>query len=138
MSVSRISHAVRGILLAAFVLAALTAAAPHASAVAGDPHTTSVFQGVKANTGTVTHSKEGGKSVLTFSADFKVPDAPAPSWQVVDSQGNVYLLNQIKVKSGINRSVTVPSYVPDIAKVQIWCSYAEVLLGEASFPSPVK
>jgi hypothetical protein len=137
MSVSP-SRSVSGtILLAAFVMTAV-AASPVASASAGDQHTTSVFQGIKANTGTVTHSKEGGMSVLTFSDDFKVPDAPAPSWQVVDSKGNVYLLNQIKIKGGINRSVTVPSYVPDIAKVQIWCTYAEVLLGEASFSNPVK
>ena len=138
MSASRNRQVVRGILPAAFVIAALVAAAPLVSAMAGDPHTTSVFQGVKANTGTVTHSKEGGKNVLAFSDDFVVPDTPAPSWQVVDSKGNVYLLNQIKIKGGLNRKVTVPSYVPDIAKVQIWCSFAEVLLGEASFPSPVK
>jgi hypothetical protein len=30
----------------------------------------------------------------------------------------------------INTSITVPSYVADIAKVQIWCAWAEVLLGE--------
>jgi len=43
------------------------------------------------------------------------------------------------VKPGLNnRKITVPRYVPDIAKVQIWCSFAEVLLGEASFAQPVK
>jgi hypothetical protein len=36
-----------------------------------------------------------------------------------------------------NRTITVPAYVKDVAKVQIWCAYAEVLLGEASFASPV-
>jgi len=28
--------------------------------------------------------------------------------------------------------------VKDIAKVQVWCAFAEVLLGEAGFSSPVK
>jgi len=28
--------------------------------------------------------------------------------------------------------------VKDIAKVQVWCSFAEALLGEASFPAPLK
>jgi hypothetical protein len=32
----------------------------------------------------------------------------------------------------------VPSYVKDIAKVQVYCAFAEVLLGESSFNSPVK
>ncbi len=32
---------------------------------------------------------------------------------------------------------TVPSYIPDIAKVQIGCAWAEVLLGEASVGKPV-
>jgi len=31
----------------------------------------------------------------------------------------------------------VPSYVRDIARVQIWCAFAETLLGEASFETPV-
>ncbi len=29
-------------------------------------------------------------------------------------------------------------YIADVAKVQIWCSWAEALLGEAAFESPVK
>lgn len=138
MSLSSSRRVSRGILFAAFVAAALAAATPLTQAAMADAHMTSVFQGSKANTGTVTHSKEGGVSVLTFSDDFKVPDTPAPHWQVVDSHGNVYLLNQIRIKGGINKTIHVPTYVPDIAKVQIWCSFAEVVLGEASFPSPVK
>jgi len=31
----------------------------------------------------------------------------------------------------------VPKYVKNVAKVQIWCAFAEVNLGEASFSSPV-
>jgi hypothetical protein len=102
-------------------------------------HTTGPFMGVKANTGTATHTKVNGRNVLTVSDDFVVPDTPAPHWQVVDSKGNVYLLQQFKIKGDkTNRSITVPAYVKDVAKVQVWCSFAEALLGEASFPAPVK
>jgi hypothetical protein len=56
----------------------------------------------------------------------------------VDSKGNTYLLNQMKVKGGTHREIKVPAYIHDIAKVQVWCSFAEVLLGEAKFEKPVK
>jgi hypothetical protein len=106
--------------------------------IAAEGHSTSKFQGIKANTGTASHSKEGNRDFLAVSDDFKIPDTPAPHWQVVDSKGNVYLLNQLRIKDGkTNRKIPVPSYVHDVAKVQIWCSFAEALLGEASFPQPV-
>ncbi len=61
-----------------------------------------------------------------------------PHWQVVDSRGSVYPLDRLKLhEDKINTSITVPSYIPDIAKVQIWCAWAEVLLGETSFSKPV-
>lgn len=108
------------------------------SAVAADVHTSTKFAGVKVNGGTATHSKEGDKSILTLSDDFKVPDTPDPHWQLVDSKGNVYLLQRLGIKGDkVNTSIEVPSYVPDIAKVQIWCAFAETLLGEASFEKPV-
>lgn len=98
----------------------------------------SPFQGLKANTGTVANTHENGKCVLTLSDDFKVPETPAPHWQIVDSQGNAYLLNRLKIEGGkYNRSITAPSYIRDVAKVQIWCAFAEVNLGEASFATPV-
>ena len=104
--------------------------------LADHQHTSSPFQGSKANTGTVTYSKQGNMLVLTLSDDFVVPNTPAPHWQVVDSRGNVYLLNLLKIKGDkFNKTITVPSYVMDVAKVQIWCAYAEVVLGEASFPA---
>ena len=65
-----------------------------------DMHTSSQFQGPKANTGTVTHYVENGKSMLKVSDDFKVPDTPAPTWRVVDSKGVVYTLDAFKIKSG--------------------------------------
>lgn len=105
---------------------------------AADAHTTSKFEGVKANTGMASHSRQGNSDTLAVSDDFKIPETPAPHWQVVDSKGNVYLLNQLKIKDGkTNRKIAVPSYVHDVAKVQIWCSFAEALLGEASFAKPI-
>ena len=94
---------------------------------------TNRFQGAKANTGYAIETMENGRIKLAVSDDFEIPNTPAPSWQVVDSQGNTYLLNQFKIKSGTNRSIVLPTYVHDVQKVQVWCSYAEVLLGEASF-----
>jgi hypothetical protein len=123
-------------LLSVFSLAAAFAAATVSFAANGS-HTSAKFEGPKANTGTVTHTFENGKSILRVSADFKVPDTPAPTWRVVDSKGNIYTLDAFKTKSGEKREVVVPSYVHDIAKVQVYCAWAEVLLGETSFSSPV-
>jgi len=119
------------------LVAALTTAS--VSFAAKGPQTSSKFEGPKANTGTVTHTVENGKSILRVSADFKVPDTPAPTWRVVDSKGNIYTLDAFKVKAGNNekREVVVPSYVHDIVKVQVYCAWAEVLLGEAGFTSPI-
>src|SRR6476660_659572 len=101
-------------------------------------HTSGMFAGAKANTGTVNHTYENGKSILRVSQDFKVPDTTAPTWRVVDSNGNIYTLDAFKIKGGEKRQVVVPSYIPNVAKVQVYCAFAEVLLGETSFSSPVK
>jgi hypothetical protein len=111
------------------------------SAVAQDAHTTGQFQGPKANKGHVTHSTRDGKSVLTLSDDFAVPDTPDPHWQVVDSDGQVYLLDKLKKKSVLGdkyqKEIVLPSYVKNVKRVVIWCAWAEANLGEASFSSPV-
>jgi len=111
------------------------------SAVAQDAHTTGQFQGPKANKGHVTHSTRDGKSVLTLSDDFVVPDTPDPHWRVVDSDGNVYDLDKLKKKSLVGdkyqKEIVLPSYVKNVSKVIIWCAWAEANLGEASFSSPV-
>ena len=109
-----------------------------AYAASGDTHTTNGFQGPKANTGTAMHYNANGKMMLKVSADFKVPDTPAPTWRVVDSKGQIYTLDAFKIKAGEKREIMVPNYVHDIAKVQVYCAWAEVLLGEASFSSAVK
>lgn len=129
--------------VAAFVVVLTVAAAllmmAGTTAFAADMHTSGRFAGPKANTGTVSHSVEGGKSMLTLSADFTPPDTPDPHWQLVDSKGNVYLLQRLMVKPDkLNKSIEIPGYVHDVAKVQIWCAFAEVVLGEASFDKPVK
>jgi hypothetical protein len=107
-----------------------------------DAHTSGKFAGPKANTGFVTHSTKNGKSVLTLSDDFVVPDTPDPHWQVVTSDGAVFLLDKLKVKSvlgdKVKKEITLPPYVKDVAKVQVYCAWAEAVLGEASFSSPVK
>lgn len=121
-------------LFAAFALAAVSIT------FAADPsvHMTAGFQGSKANTGTAMHLYENGKSILRVTDDFRVPDTPAPTWRIVDSAGTVYTLDAFKIKNGEKRQVNVPSYVKDIAKVQVYCAWAEVLLGEAPFSSAVR
>jgi len=127
------SKSVLAVLVAVVMLATLGFAANNHMTKSGP------FAGVKANTGFVTASKETGKLVLTLSDDFVVPDTPAPHWQLVDSKGNVYLLNRLKIKEDkYNKTLMVPAYVKNVAKVQIWCAWAEVLLGEASFEKTVK
>jgi hypothetical protein len=105
-----------------------------AGAFAQNAHMTGTFGGAKVNAGAVSHSMQDGKHVLTLSSDFKVPDTPDPHWQVVDSKGTVYLLQRLAIKDNkINTSITLPGSIKDIAKVQIYCAWAEAVLGEASF-----
>jgi hypothetical protein len=123
-----------GSVIAVGLLFATSAFAEHMST-----HTSSTFSGAKVNAGTVTHSKEANKNILTLSDDFKVPETPDPHWRVVDSKGTVYDLQKLAIKGDmINKRITVPAYVKDVSKVQIWCAFAETLLGEASFSQPVK
>jgi hypothetical protein len=101
-------------------------------------HMSGMFSGVKVNMGHAIHSARDGHQMLALSDDFVVPDSPAPHWQVVDSMGNTYLLNRLDIKGDrVNRTITIPTHVPDVAKVQIWCAWAEVVLGEAAFSQPV-
>ncbi len=128
------------VMFVALIVTVLGLSASGAFAQSGS-HTSSQFQGPKANKGTVTHSIKDGKSVLTLSDDFVVPDTPDPHWQVVDSDGNVYLLDKLKTKafigSNYKKEIVLPSYVKNVSKVVIWCAFAEVNLGEAKFSSPV-
>lgn len=136
MNMSRIMK----VIFVALVVTVLGLSASGAFAQSGS-HTSSQFQGPKANKGTVTHSIKDGKSILTLSDDFVVPDTPDPHWQVVDSDGNVYLLDKLKTKafigSNYKKEIVLPSYVKNVSRVVIWCAFAEVNLGEAKFSSPV-
>ena len=107
------------------------------SALAAD-QTSGPFAGKAVNGGTVTVAQQGGKTTLTLSKDFQIPGSPDPHWQVVDTNGNTYLLHKLKLKDDkVNTSITLPAYVPSIAKVQIWCAWAETLLGETAFAAPI-
>ena len=99
---------------------------------------TTPFAGKAVNGGTVTHEHRGGRHTLAVSPDFQVPGSPDPHWQVVDGRGTVYLLDRLKLKDDkVNRSITLPTYIGDVVKVQMWCAWAEVVLGEATFSSPI-
>ena len=123
-----------------FAVAAVALSTGAAWAASGDNHATMQFQGPKANTGMAVHWHVNGKAMLKVTDDFKVPDTPAPTWRVVDTKGNIYTLDAFKIKggNGEKREIMVPNYIHDIAKVQVYCAWAETLLGEASFASPVK
>jgi hypothetical protein len=125
--------------------AAMIAVALGAGSAAAQSHTTKPFTGTKVNGGTVTHSIENGKQVLTLSDDFQVPDTPDPHWQIIDTKGEVFLLQRLKAKGAvaglagdrINKSIVLPAYIKDIAKVQIYCAWAEAVLGETTFTTTV-
>jgi hypothetical protein len=122
-------------ILAAVAMLVTVVGMTTAATYAPKTYTSKPFMGVKANTGTVSAMVENGK----VSDDFVIPDTPAPSWQIIDSKGNTYLLNQFRIKGDkTNRMITLPSYIKDVAKVQVWCSFAEVVLGETSFDTIVK
>jgi hypothetical protein len=112
-----------------------------AGAASAQGQTSRPFTGAKVNAGTVTHTMQDGKHVLTLSSDFQVPDTPDPHWQIVDSKGRVFLLQRLKIKGAlagvagdkINTAITLPSYIEDVAKVQIYCAWAEAVLGETTF-----
>src|SRR5688500_11431177 len=128
----RLARTLGGLALAAlFAAASLTAGGQGA-------HTSKRFAGAKVNDGTVTHSVVNGKHVLTLSSDFKDPGTPDPHWQVVDSKGSVFLLQRLGIKGDkVNTQVTLPAYVKDVAKVQIYCAWAELGLGETTFDKTV-
>lgn len=130
---------------AAVALAVVAAMAIGIGTASAQTQTSKPFSGPKVNGGMVTHSVQNGKHVLTLSGDFQVPDTPDPHWQIVDGKGRVFLLERLKVKGAIAglagdkvvTSITLPGYIEDIAKVQIYCAWAEVVLGETTFDSRI-
>jgi hypothetical protein len=118
----------RSLVTACSLMAALAIASP---ALAGSS-TSKPFSGAKVNGGTVTVAKSASGITLTLSSDFKVPDTPDPHWQVVDANGTTFLLQRLGIKGDkVNTTITLPAYVKSVAKVQIYCAWAEAILGEA-------
>ena len=118
-------------------LAALGAGLLLARSAAGE--TSGPFSGTKVNRGTVSFATQAGARTLTLSEDFEKSGTPDPHWQVVDAEGRTYPLQRLDIKGdAFNRTIELPAYVPDVARVQIWCAFAETLLGEASFAKPVR
>ena len=104
------------------------------SALGAGTRVSKQFAGVKVNGGTVTMTTEGNRIRLTLSDDFVDPKTPDSHWQVVDDKGNVYLLEKLSINGDkFNKSILLPAYISNVAKVQIWCAFAETLLGETSF-----
>ena len=95
------------------------------------------FSGPEVNAGCVIAARDMNGISLTWSDDFVIPGAPAPHWQVVDAAGNAFLLQRLRTAKGDNRTVRVPAYVRQVSQVRVWCAFAEVVLGEATFSSPV-
>jgi len=121
-----------------FIAAVALASAAGASFAADQ--TSATFSGAVVNAGSVTHTTEAGREILRLSADFVVPTKPpAPTWRVVDTQGNIYTLDALRVKAGNGekREVVLPAYIHDVAKVQFYCAFVEVVLGEAAFSPAV-
>lgn len=121
----------RTLLLSAVAALAVltTAAAPAPVTKVSRP-----FTGAKVNGGTVTMVMDAGKVTLTLSSDFRVPDTPDPHWQVVDSRGQVFTLERLKIKDDkLNQTITLPRDVKGVAKVIIYCAWAEANLGETTF-----
>lgn len=96
------------------------------------------FMGPEVKGSTVAFSRDGATRRLTLSDDFMVPAAPAPHWRVVDSTGQATLLRRlVTMGDKFHKTLDVPSTVKDVAAVQIYCAYAEVVLGEAAFEAPM-
>ncbi len=127
---------VGGLVLAASSAVSLLPGSPAKAALA--PETSTPFSGKAVTRGTVTHEVRNGTHLLTLSSDFEQPTTPDPHWQVVDSRGNVFLLDRLTLhEDKVNTSITLPSYISDVAKVRMWCAWAEIVLGEASFSKPI-
>ena len=139
MTLARNTFAIALAMVAALVFG------PSRVQVGAQADTSKPFAGAKVNGGTVSHSIQNGKHVLTLSGDFQVPDTPDPHWQIVDSKGRVFLLQRLKIKGSlggvagdkVTTSIMLPPYIQDVARVQIYCAWAEALLGEASFSSTI-
>ena len=115
-------------------LALLTTTAAMSNPTAPVTKVSRPFSGAKVNGGTVSMTVTNGRIVLTLSDEVMDPKTPDPHWQVVDSKGQVYLLDKMTVKGDrLNKTITLPAYITSVDKVVIYCAWAEANLGEAAF-----
>ena len=115
-------------------LALLTTTAAMSKPTAPVTKVSRPFAGAKVNGGTVSMTVTSGRIVLTLSDEVMDPKTPDPHWQVVDSKGQVYLLDKMTVKGDrLNKTITLPAYITSVDKVVIYCAWAEANLGEAAF-----
>ena len=58
--------------------------------------------------------------------------------EVRPERADIFLLDRLALhEDKVNTSITLPSYIGDVAKVRMWCAWAEIVLGEASFAKPL-
>lgn len=96
--------------------------------------TSGTFAGPEVKKGQVEIYRRGNTVRLRATGGFEIPKAPAPTWQVVDNAGNVFTLQQLNIVGGkTNLDIALPSYITSVSSVRVWCSFAEVNLGEAKF-----
>ena len=70
-----------------------------AGAANAQGQTSRPFTGAKVNAGTVTHTMQDGKHVLTLSADFQVPDMPIRTGRSSTARGVCSWLQRLKRSS---------------------------------------
>ncbi|MGE0552515.1 MAG: hypothetical protein AB7R55_03695 [Gemmatimonadales bacterium] len=125
----------RTLVVALAAAGAIGTTAAFSSAPAKDvTKVSSPFAGAKVNGGTVTMMMDGKTIRLTLSDEVQDPKTPDPHWLVVDGKGTSYVLDRLTIKDDkFNKTITLPSYIKDVAKVQVYCAWAVANLGEASF-----
>jgi hypothetical protein len=100
--------------------------------------TTTRFTGKEVDRGTVTHEVKNGQHILTMSADFKLPGTPDPHWRVVDSKARSICWT---ASSSTRTRSIAPSACPSTSRTsprsRCGVAWAEVLLGEGAFGSPI-
>jgi hypothetical protein len=57
--------------------------------------------------------------------------------KVTDSSASDKLKTKALGDNDFKKEIALPAHTKNVAKVQIWCAFVEMNLGEASFSSPV-
>lgn len=132
----RRTYSIEGALLTATLL--LGTAALTFDRTADAQEVTGAFRGGAVPSGHVKHEREGNRHTLVLSSDFSIHEEPPdPHWRIVDAQGSVFLLDKLKVEGRINTRIVLPPYITSVARVEMWCAFAETVLGTAEFTDPI-